>query len=407
MLELLIYTFIGCLVGVITGLTPGVHINTVAAFILSIYFTGKYEPLPLCAFIIGVAVTHSFLDFIPSLFLGAPDPKTALCVLPGHKMLLEGRGYEALCLSIVGGIFGMFLLMIMFPFMLKLVPLTYSFIRPYIHFLLIAAVSFLILKGNKKALTALILLAAGIFGLIVNSTPYINANYIYLPVFSGLFGVSSLILSLKSGNKLPKQDTGFEGSAFETLKGSTNGFIGGALAGILPGLGSAQTAALLENVSKERDEKRYLIAVGCMGTIDIILSIIAIYIIGNPRSGSAVVINKIISGMSFKTMLTFMGLCFFSAGIAGWLALFAGKKFIHLLEKINYKKIAYSVIAFVSAFTFYMTGFAGLFILTIATAFGVLTRLVGVRMGTLMGVLLIPTILFFAGVNSAVLKVLN
>lgn len=406
MIELLLYTLAGCLVGIITGITPGLHINNVAVFILSVYFAYGYNPLFLSAFIIGVAVTHSFLDFVPSLFLGAPDPTMALCVLPGHKMLLEGKGYEALCLSVVGGVIGMFLLIISLPFMLKIIPVVYTTIRPYIHLLLIGAICFLIMKGKKRVLSLGLLLMAGIFGLIVTNTPYINANYIYLPVFSGLFGLSSLLMSLKL-NKMPKQEIGFECSAREGIKGSFNGFIGGTLAGILPGLGSAQTAALLESFSKERDERRYLMAVGCMGTIDVILSIIAIFIIGNPRSGSAVVINKIMSGIDFKIMLIFVGLCFISAGIAGFLSLEIGKRFVYLLEKVNYTKIVVGVILFIATFTFYMTGIAGIIILVTAAAFGIFTKLNEIRMGMLMGVLLVPTILFFAGANFAVIRILN
>ena len=45
---------------------------------------------------------QTFHDIIPSVFLGAPDGDTALAVLPGHRLLLDGAGAEAVRLSALG-----------------------------------------------------------------------------------------------------------------------------------------------------------------------------------------------------------------------------------------------------------------------------------------------------------------
>ena len=71
-------------------------------------FVGAWDPstfelaIIISALIIGCLVTHTFLDIIPSVFLGAPDTDTALSVLPGHKLMLAGRGYEAIKCSALG-----------------------------------------------------------------------------------------------------------------------------------------------------------------------------------------------------------------------------------------------------------------------------------------------------------------
>jgi putative membrane protein len=36
--------------------------------------------------------------------LGAPDESKALNVLPGHRMLMEGKGFEAVKLNVIGSL---------------------------------------------------------------------------------------------------------------------------------------------------------------------------------------------------------------------------------------------------------------------------------------------------------------
>ena len=63
---------------------------------------GITSPLVLACFIISMSLTHSFLDEITSIFLGAPYSGMAMGVLPGHKLLLEGKGLEAVKLTVIG-----------------------------------------------------------------------------------------------------------------------------------------------------------------------------------------------------------------------------------------------------------------------------------------------------------------
>src|SRR3989344_4357861 len=106
MLDVLFAFAFGVLAGTVTGLLPGIHTNTVAILAVGALpiFTRYFSLIDIGIFLSAMVVVHSFLDFIPSLFLGAPDSDTALGVLPGHRMLLKGEGYDALKLTVVGGI---------------------------------------------------------------------------------------------------------------------------------------------------------------------------------------------------------------------------------------------------------------------------------------------------------------
>src|SRR3989339_407033 len=204
--QLLLSIFIGVGAGVITGLTPGIHINLVSALLVGFsgYLLGITSGVSLAVFIIAMGITHTFLDAIPSIFLGAPDEDMVMGVLPGHKLLLEGKGYEAVKLTVIGSLLSLigtlFLVIIMLPF----VPSMYNFLQPYLGYLMIIVVVHMILKEKKidKILWAsFVFFISGVLGIIVLGLP--NLSQPLLPMLSGLFGISTLITSLWQNVKIP------------------------------------------------------------------------------------------------------------------------------------------------------------------------------------------------------------
>ncbi|MEM7821789.1 MAG: tripartite tricarboxylate transporter permease, partial [Candidatus Aenigmatarchaeota archaeon] len=97
-LETILFSLLGVLIGIPLGLLPGMHINNILPLILS--FSFLFASYNLTVLIVSIAITQIFISFIPSIFLGAPDENTALSVLPGHRLLFEGKGYEAIKLTV-------------------------------------------------------------------------------------------------------------------------------------------------------------------------------------------------------------------------------------------------------------------------------------------------------------------
>lgn len=62
----LLYLILGIICGTITGLFPGIHPNNIVAlsFLILPYF-GLDNYIP---FLIGLVITHYFINFIPSAF---------------------------------------------------------------------------------------------------------------------------------------------------------------------------------------------------------------------------------------------------------------------------------------------------------------------------------------------------
>src|SRR5690606_30305948 len=118
--------------GIFSGLTPGLHSNNFAALLLAIspaLLRVGLDPLDLATAILAASVSHTFLDIIPSIFIGAPDADTALAVLPGHEMMLEGRGIEAVRLSALGSASSILVALVL------IVPLSLLFGRFYDPFM--------------------------------------------------------------------------------------------------------------------------------------------------------------------------------------------------------------------------------------------------------------------------------
>ena len=80
-----------------------------------------------------MAITHTFTDFLPSIFLGAPDEDTALSTLPGHRFLLKGKGYGAVRLTLIGSFFGLLVALALSPIFIVALPYFYPWLVKSLH----------------------------------------------------------------------------------------------------------------------------------------------------------------------------------------------------------------------------------------------------------------------------------
>jgi len=90
-----------------------------------------------------------------------------------------------------------------------------------------------------------------------------------------------------------------------------------------------------------------------------------------------------------------------------FLTLYLGRKIPKFLEKINYRNLCLSVIIFIVTIIFLLTGILGLLITFTSTAIGLLCAYLGIRRSHCMGCLLLPSILFFSGLNPAIISLLR
>lgn len=98
------FVAVGVLCGTLSGLTPGLHANNFALLMAAVAPKVPGPPTLVGAAMLAAGVTHTFLDVVPALALGVPDAAMAAVALPGHRLVLEGKGREALRLSALGSV---------------------------------------------------------------------------------------------------------------------------------------------------------------------------------------------------------------------------------------------------------------------------------------------------------------
>jgi putative membrane protein len=217
---LIISIMFGFLLGIISGLTPGIHVNNFALILVAVspfLSIMGFAPFYIAVIILFNSIAHTFLDIIPSIFLGAPEADTALAVLPGHVLLMEGRGAEAIRLSAIGSAGAVIVSLIM------AIPMAYFFLKidgilnAYIGWILVLIVVLMIYTENGeyvegqgslvhlkfKFYALLLFFISGFLGVFafdntVLMQPLLEFGEpsILLPLLSGLFGASMLVISL-------------------------------------------------------------------------------------------------------------------------------------------------------------------------------------------------------------------
>ena len=403
LLEIILSLLLGILAGTFTGLFPGIHINLVGAALvsLSVSLLAKINPIFLGVFIISMAITHGFLDFIPSIFLGCPDTDIVLSVLPGHELLKQGKGCEAIALTAYGGLMAIFMIiLITIPAIFGMKSL-YGILKiPYIMSAILIIVSFLLIFSEKKKFNALLVFAlTGILGLCVLNLPALSEHQPLLPLLSGLFGASSLIISIKNKVEIPKQEISVPKlkEVFPYLKKSFLGtLIASTLCGFLPGLGSGEAAVVGNQISRT-ERKGFLVLIGATNTLVMGLSFISLYVISKTRTGAAVALNEILGQFSFKFLILFLVIILISGIVSFFLTLFLAKFFSNKISKINYQKISIATLIILIAIVTVVSGWIGLLILIISTFAGIYCIQLNVKRTNMMGCLLVPTIVIYLG----------
>ncbi|MDP3992474.1 MAG: tripartite tricarboxylate transporter permease [Nanoarchaeota archaeon] len=390
--ELLFFLLLGILAGTFTGLMPGIHINLIGALLVSASasFLFFMPPLYFVVFITSMAITHTFLDFIPSVFLGCPDTDTELSILPGHELLKDGKGHAAVMLTAYGGLAAVALTVILaFPLVIivkKIYPLAQEFI-PYI---LILISLIMIFSERKKFYSFVVYSLAGILGLIVLNLKDLSQPL--LPLLTGLFGASSLLFSIKTKTQIPEQSLKQEKTSFK--KPLLGALIASPLCGFLPGLGSGQ-AAILGNTISKTDRRGFLVLLGATNTFVMAFSFISLYTILKTRTGAAAAIRDLIGIPSEKILILILIVTLISGIISFFLTKKISVFFSKKINKINYTKISVITLLVLVIVVSLISGFLGLLTFAIATFTGFYCISLGVRRTQMMGCLLLPTIILY------------
>jgi len=394
MLTFILTVFFGIIFGIITGLIPGVHTNLISVILIALSppLLQYFSPLSLVIFIVSMSITNIFIEFIPSVFLGAPDEDTALSIMPGHELLMEGKANTAIFLSSTGSLIGSILLIALAPIMMIFLNSIYSFFVKMMFFFLVWISIFMICTTSKKVLTTIFFLLSGFFGL---GALNIGISEPLLPLLTGLFGTSGIIYSIKEKTKIPKQEDYAEKPKIKDLfKPIVSGLLVSPICSFLPGLGSSQATIVSSKIFKEITRKQFLILNGIINALVMGLSFVALFTIQKSRTGSANAISKILT-LTQNDVILIISLITVVGIIDFFLSIYISRKVSKIINKINYQKLSYLILFFLVIIVIIISRLKGILVLSIGTCLGLSAQYYGVKKGILMGCLLIPTIIYY------------
>ncbi|MBI2102327.1 tripartite tricarboxylate transporter permease [Candidatus Woesearchaeota archaeon] len=397
-IETLLATLLGIGTGIITGLVPGIHINLVSMLVvvsspLLLIYT---SPLTLGTYIISLALTHTFLDAIPGIYLGAPDEAQALNVLPGHRLLLQGLGHNAVLYTVIGSLGSVLLSILFFPLFISSMVWLQPLVAGIIGYLLIIITLFMIWRQKGKRLYALLaFLLSGVLGLLVFNISLLKQPL--FPLLSGLFGISLLLISLSEKTSIPSQKTDApltisKKNIIKTISAASGV---GYLAAFLPGFGSSQAAIVATGAVGDVGDEGFLTLVGGINTANMLISIATVYILQKARNGAIVAVQQLMDTITLSHLFQFIAVSLIAAGIASILTIYFSKIFASVIVKIPYAKLILGIVIFITGFTLYFDGLLGLLVLLTSTALGLLVTQWGVGKNHLLGCLILPVILYF------------
>jgi putative membrane protein len=401
MIEILLGTLIGVLLGTISGIIPGVHANTLAGVLLSLQVAllSFFSPLVLAGAMFAALITHTFVDSIPSTFLGIPDADTSLAVLPAHALCLEGNGEEAVRIAALGSACAMFIAVPLSIICFFLLPALQPYFDWWIGILLVATMGYMIVTSECPGWALALFCVSGILGVFslryafISWHTLVGSSAILMPLLTGLFGISVLITA--SQGTMPEQH--FRGIRMEDrniMKYSALGTVAGVAVGWLPGLSTASANSVLASfIGYEKNRRTYILATSAANTSNAFIGLAALFALSRMRNGVMVAISELpLPTMSELTVIGVLAACA-AYGITVVLSRSASR-----LNGIDGRLLNHAVIAFIIILCIILTGPFGVVILILATALGFVPHLVNIPRVFCMGAIIVPVILYSFGV---------
>lgn len=424
----------GTVLACFLSILPGLHIYNVLglAALLLYSWPGSglaASPEIFIPFMIGLVTGWSVLNTIPSVLLGAPDESAVFTVLPGQKYLMTGRGYEGTMIIGAGSLAGLFMLVFLIgPLAPKFLPVVRYVLGPHIHWILWVIITFILMtewpkNGNwgpagwRRFFAAWSTLSAGLLtfflsgllGFLLLYRPLVSADNAFqniMPAFVGLFAVPWCLLNAVSGADVPPQHLRgtLNISGDLLLRGGLAGGIGGGFAAFFPVVTGGIGGLLAGHATAQRDERVFMISQGASKIIYYTGALLLYFVPGLfiTRGGGAWIVKGLYTPHTWGDYFLALGSIALSGAVAFMLLSPLTRWTLRLMQKADYRSISVVSLGGIIALVYFITGGAGLFIMTVSAGIGLLPVLFGSRRLNCLGVLLLPMACNLSGVGESV-----
>jgi putative tricarboxylic transport membrane protein len=270
------YAFLGCLVGTLVGMLPG--IGPLAGISILLPLTFGLDATKAIVMLAGIYYGSQYGGSTTSILLRIPgEAASVMTCIDGNAMAKKGRAGAALCIAAVGsfvaGTFGVLVLTVVAP---PLALFALRFGPPEYTALLVLGLVFLAYMSTSSLVRTLLMAA---FGLLLGTIgidvmtghfrysfdiPELGDGLGIVPVAVGLFGLGEILSTpsktVPSNIVRPKfrelwpSRTEWRQSAAPIARGSLLGFVIGIIPGSAHIISSFMSYALEKRVSKNPEE---------------------------------------------------------------------------------------------------------------------------------------------------------
>jgi putative membrane protein len=400
-IEILVGVLLGVLLGTVSGILPGIHANTLAGVLLSLQVAliPVIGPVALAATMFAALITHTFVDSIPTTFLGIPDADTALAVLPAHALCLEGNGEEAVRIAALGNACAMIIAVPLSVLCYFLLPALQPLFDWGIGLILVAVIGYMIVTSEAPGWAFGLFGISGILGIFTLRYGFLGwhsvggGSALLMPLLTGLFGIS--VLFVASQGTMPAQKfNGISMDGRSVVRSSVLGTLAGVAVGWLPGLSNATANGVLASViGYDKDRRAYILATSAANTANAFIGLAALFALSRMRNGVMVALSAL--PLPPASALFVVGVV---AACAAYVITVTLSRSAHLLGGIEGRWLNGVVIAFVVALCLVLTGPFGGFVLLLATLIGLVPHMVNVPRMYCMGAVMVPVMLYSFGI---------
>jgi putative membrane protein len=344
-------------------------------------------------------ITHTFVDAIPTTFLGIPDVDTSLAVLPAHALCLDGRGEEAVRIAALGSACAIIIAVPVSVVCFVVLPAFQPYFDWWIGILLIAVMGSMIVKSDAPGWALAVFGISGLLGTFALHYSWLawhtigGGSAILMPLLSGLFGISILLMA--SRGAIPRQQ--FEGIDLGERKIVTCSVLGtaaGIAVGWLPGLSTASANAVLASfIGYEKDRRGYIIATNAANTANAFIGLAALFALSRMRNG----VMAALAELPPQSMSALMAAGVLAAVFAYLITVYLSR-YAMLLNGLDSSMLNRGVIVFIVILCIVLTGPFGLLILLLATATGLVPRFINLPAVYCMGSIMVPVMLWSFGI---------
>lgn len=266
----LMYAFIGCLLGTLIGVLPG--IGPVATIAMLLPATYALPPVAALIMLAGIYYGAQYGGSTTAILVNLPgESSSVVTVIDGYQMARKGRAGPALAAAGLGSFFaGCVGTLILAAFAVPLTEVAFKFgPAEYFSLMILGLIGAVVLASGSllKALAMIVLgLLLGMVGTDVNSgvprftfdIPELSDGISFVVIAMGVFGYGEIISNLAHGEEKREVFTGEVHGLMPTKEDFKNmvpailrGTALGSVLGILPGGGALLSAFAAYTIEKK------------------------------------------------------------------------------------------------------------------------------------------------------------